>query len=81
MAKIITSIIIEYKKKLGVYEITMNHKDGQWEGSSRGAKLIPTDGYLIYTSWGSGMPLKVFKNIYEAEDYFLRTYTCSVEIV
>jgi len=83
MARIITSVKIEFKlkEKESFYVVTTTHKDGQWEGGSTGAKIYPVDAYLVYTGWGSGKPLKVFKDVKEMTDYFEKTYACTVEVI
>lgn len=81
MTQIITSVKIEFSKKHNAYVVTTTHKDGPWEGASTGAKIYPVDQYLVYTGWGSGIPLKVFKDQDEMIHYFTGLYACSVTII
>ncbi|MOA46560.1 hypothetical protein D3C78_1690870 [compost metagenome] len=74
----ITSCRIDYKKKDDHYILTTTHKRGSWEGSATGAKIYPIDGMLVHTQWGSGKPIKIYKNEQEMIDFLSSQYSCQV---
>ena len=58
-----TKVEVTWDIKRKIYIVETFHKNGEWEGSSRGAKIYPVSNVFVYTEWGNGIPIAVFQNI------------------
>lgn len=74
-------IEIRWNEKRKCYIIESFHKNGEWQGSTMGAKIYPVSNVFVHTEFGSGIPIAVYKDIDDMKKQLFGLYKCEVIMI